>query len=138
MTELEDILNSLGYEPFKRSKISRDEIPILALAVSATKYREKCAWLIEEYRKRIETGCTRDEIDEWLKEVVENNEYPMFTKLYHDINFDIRHSWDGWLTERKFGFGAVQSIGERGVEMLEVAQPHKEEKKKHFWQRGEK
>lgn len=143
MPDLEEVIESLGKEIHKKTNITQKEIVPISQGVGTHKYRDKCARLLDEYEDLTKKG---EDIDAWFKELVATGEYPLLTWELLEKNMEIRHSWNGWMTERKFGYGALAKMSESGVSFgggEEIKPPvlslnpaeQEERKKKHFWQR---
>lgn len=148
MPELEEVLESLGGEIHKKTNITQKEIVPISQGLAAHIYRDKCAKMLDDYNDLIdEAGEDREEvIKAWFKAKVENGDYPLLTFELLDKNLEVRHSWNGWMVERKFGYGALAKMSESGVSFgqeTEIRPPvlslnpaeQEEKKKKHWWSR---
>ena len=143
MPDLEEVIESLGRETHKKTNITQKEIVPISQGVGTHTYRDKCARLLDEYENIAENG---KDINEWFKDLVAGGEYPLLTWELLEKNLEVRHSWNGWMTERKFGYGALAKMSESGMafgRQEEIKPPipslnpaeQEENKKRHWWSR---
>ena len=141
MSDIWDILEALGGKIHQKTNITQKETGPISMGLTSQTYREKCAKFLDEYNERIDNG---KDAEEWFKELIKKDKYPLVTKDLMQNNLEVRHSWNGWMVERKFGYGALSKMSESGgaqIESGEIRAPvlnikqEGETKKKHFWQR---
>lgn len=142
MSDIWDVLEALGGKISQKTNITEKEIAPVSMGLAAQTYRDKCAKFLDQYNENINNG---EDVEEWFKELVKRDKYPLITKDLIDNNLEVRHSWNGWMVERKFGYGALAKMSESSgvqIDSGEIRAPvlniKQEEapKKKHWWSRG--